>query len=136
MLKQELKLEREGVFNQHIKPGTPFFAANKKRGVNMKRLLRGLEQHEGMGNGSARSGHTKIFRTVIKKDDPAKIIERMWAESRETLRKKADDEINRINKELAKQSEDPINLVNWKGRYYLHDAYAKKWCRDPVGDKF
>ncbi len=128
--KHELKLEREGVFNQHIKAGTQFYRGNQARGVNMKRMLRGIARHEGMGSGPARSGHSEIFQTVLKTNDPATKIERMWAQSLKELKKKADGEINGINKQLSAQSADPINLSNWMGKYYLYDRAAGKWCRD------
>ena len=94
----------------------------------MAGFLRAIRQHEGLGNGTARSGHSLIMKTILQSPtgDARRVIEALFAPNREGARRRVDKALHVIEHRVDSESNDPLADI-WTGNIAFYDAYQQQW---------
>jgi hypothetical protein len=124
----ELKVKRAALINKAILPGSPFYDHNLAAGRDIAGFVNAVRQHEGLGNGSARSGHSLIMKTILEspEGDARRVAEALFAPTRDAARKRVDKALRAIDKRLDTESEDPLVDI-WTGDIDFFDSYQQLW---------
>jgi hypothetical protein len=124
----QLKVKRAGLINPSILPGSPFYQHNLETGKDVGGFVNAIKQHEGLGNGTPGTGHSGAMQEVLETPggNPAEVIEKLFAPSRDGARHRADDAIRGIDRRLDRESNDPLPDI-WTGDIEFFDAYQNQW---------
>jgi hypothetical protein len=124
----QLKVKRAALINPSILPGSPFYQHNADAGRDVAGFVKAIRQHEGMGNGTPRSGHSLIMKTVLQSPtgDARRVIEGLFAPNREGARKNVDKALHAIDRRLDTESDDPLPDI-WTGDIEFFDSYQQSW---------
>ena len=98
----------------------------------MAGFVNAVRQHEGLGNGTPRSGHSLIMKTTLESPngDPRRVIEALFAPGRKGARTRVDNALAAIERRLDKESEDPLPDI-WTGTIDFRDSHEPKWISGP-----
>ena len=123
-----VRVKRAALINPTILPGSAFYQHNLAAGRDVAGFLAAIRQHEGLGNGTARSGHSGIMKTILQSPtgDPRRVIEKVFAPDRDGARKRADRALHAIERRLDHESDDPLVDV-WTGVIEFFDSYQQQW---------
>jgi hypothetical protein len=128
----DLRVKRAALINPTILPGSPFYLHNLAAGNDVAGFVNAIRQHEGMGNGTPGSGHSLIMKTILRTPtgDPRRVIEGLFAPSREGARKAVDRALHGIDERLDNESADPLPDI-WTGTIDFFDDYQQMWIPGP-----
>ena len=123
-----LSVKRATLMNPSILPGSQFYQHNLAAGKDVAGFVAAIRQHEGLGNGTPRSGHSLIIKTILRSPtgDARRVIERLFAPSREGTLKKVNRALHVIDQRLDKESDDPLPDI-WTGDIDFYDSYQQMW---------
>jgi hypothetical protein len=124
----ELRVKRAGLINPTILPGSTFYQHNLAAGRDVAGFLNAIRQHEGLGTGAPRTGHSLAMRDVLRTPtgDARRVIEGLFAPSREGARNTIDRALHAIDRRLDRESDDPLPDI-WTGSIDFYDAYQQQW---------
>ena len=127
-----LTVKRAALINPSILPGSAFYQHNLGAGRDIAGFLAAVRQHEGMGNGTPGTGHSQIMKAILgtPNGNPRRVIERLFAPSREGARKRVDKALHAIDRRLDEESEDPLPDI-WTGTLDFFEPYQGKWITAP-----
>ncbi len=124
----QINVKRAALINPTILPGSAFYDHNLQAGRDVAGFLRAIRQHEGLGNGTARSGHSLIMKTILQSPtgDARRVIEALFAPDREGARRRVDKALHVIEHRVDSESNDPLADI-WTGNIDFYSAYQQKW---------
>jgi hypothetical protein len=124
----EITVKRAALINPSILPGSPFYQHNLEAGRDVAGFVNAVREHEELGNGTPRSGHGLIMKTILQTPagDPRRVIESLFAPSREKARQEVDRSLHQIEHRLDSESEDPLAEI-WSGTIDFFDTYQQRW---------
>lgn len=150
-------VKRIAMFNRNMFPGSPhtypdprkkghritWRAFNLRAKTPVAELIQYVREHEGWGKGGSptnpnRSGHAGAMqvalRTAPDANDPALVLEALFAGQRTDLVQAADRELRRVDRTLTAASIDPLQKV-WQGRLRFWNPNKHLWatCTLSVG---
>ena len=89
-----------------------FYAANKEAGFPIDDFIRYVENHEGPGQGLARSGHTQAIAEAIRTEpdsnDPQRVIESVVEPTERAARTEADKRLRGAGERVCLNTRDPL----------------------------
>ena len=129
VIEPKLRVERAALINPSILPGSDFYRRN---GQAAKGFLKAIRQHEGLGNGQDRSGHSGIIKQLLKRDptNPRRAIEAVFGPGKSAVAGRADKRLRQVDGVLDKESDDPLVKI-WTGTLDVFDSYRDRWVRVP-----
>jgi hypothetical protein len=91
-------------------------------------FVNAIRQHEGMGNGIPRSGHSLAMKEVLQtaNGDARRVIEKLFAPAREGTKNRVDRALEAIERRLDRDSDDPLPDI-WTGTIDFYDSYQQQW---------
>jgi hypothetical protein len=112
----DLKVKRAALINPSIAPGSAFYEHNLQAGRDVAGFVAAIRQHEGLGNGTPRSGHSLIMKTILESPDgdARRVAEALFAPSKNGAQKAVDKALRAIDKRLDTESDDPLVDI-WTG---------------------
>ena len=124
----QIKVKRAALINPSILPGSDLYQHNLAAGRDVAGFVNAIRQHEGLGNGSPRTGHSGIMKEILKSPtgDARRVIEKLFAPDRDGARRRVDSALHSIERRLDSESEDPLAAV-WTGDIEFFDAYQGQW---------
>ena len=124
----EIEVKRAALINPSILPGSTFYAHNLEAGRDVAGFVNAIRQHEGLGNGAPRSGHSLIMKTILAspEGDPRRVAEGLFAPDKEAARKRVDKALHAIERRLDTESDDPLADI-WTGVIDFYDDYQRMW---------
>jgi hypothetical protein len=154
-----VRVPQVALFNVHLFPGSirtyPDPAHPRKRitwlGLNLREgepvagLKRAVRQHEGWGKGGSpadpkASGHAGASQLAMTRNpdenDPAFVLEKIFAPTKSDVVRKADAELRRIDKLISDAAKDPRPTI-WAKRLQFWDRASRTWqrCLVRIGPK-
>jgi hypothetical protein len=89
-----------------------FYVANREAGFPIDDFIRYVENHEGLGQGTPRSGHTQEIEDAIRMppgtNDPQRAIESVVEPTEPAARKEADQRLRRAGEIVCLNTRDPL----------------------------
>ncbi|MBS1886814.1 MAG: hypothetical protein JSU06_06465 [Actinobacteria bacterium] len=127
-----ITVKRAALINPSILPGSAFYQHNLAAGRDVAGFVKAVREHEGLGNGTPHSGHGGAMKEVLATPtgDPRRVIEQLFAASREKAKSLVDAALRRVEHELDVKSEDPLAEL-WSGEIDFYDEYQHKWIPGP-----
>jgi hypothetical protein len=124
----DIRVKRAALINPTILPGSAFYKHNVDAGRDVAGFVTAIRQHEGLGNGTPRTGHSQIMKTILQSPtgDARRVIEGLFGANREAARKGVDRALHAINRRLDQESDDPLAQI-WTGMIDFYDSYQQKW---------
>jgi hypothetical protein len=124
----QIKVKRAALINTSILPKSTFYKHNLAAGRDVAGFLNAIREHEGLGNGTPRSGHSLIMKTILKSPtgDARRVIEGLFAPDREGARKRVDKALHAIEHRLDHESDDPLVDI-WTGEIDFYSEYLNAW---------
>ena len=124
----QITVKRAGLINPTILPGSTFYQHNQAAGRDVAGFVNAIRQHEGLGNGTSRSGHSLIMKTILQSatGDPRRVIEKLFAPGREGAKERIDKTLGAIERRLDQESNDPLPDI-WTGTIDFYDSYQQQW---------
>ena len=124
----QLRVKRAGLINPTILPGSTFYQHNLGAGRDVAGFVNAIRQHEGMGNGTPRSGHSLAMKEVLQtaNGDARRVIEKLFAPAREGTKNRVDRALEAIERRLDRESDDPLPDI-WTGAIDFYDSYQQQW---------
>ena len=124
----QITVKRAGLINPTILPGSTFYQHNQAAGRDVAGFVNAIRQHEGLGNGTSRSGHSLIMKTILQSatGDPRRVIEKLFAPGREGAKERVDKALGAIERRLDQESADPLPDI-WTGTIEFYDSYQQQW---------
>ncbi|MFN8218399.1 MAG: hypothetical protein U0R71_17555 [Solirubrobacterales bacterium] len=124
----EITVKRAALINPSILPGSVFYKHNQEAGRDVAGFVNAIREHEGLGNGTPRSGHGQIMKAILETPtgDPRRVIEQLFAPARDKARHMVDGALHQIEHRLDAESEDPLAEI-WSGEIDFYDSYQHKW---------
>src|SRR5262249_38271259 len=108
--------------------GSPFYQHNLEAGRDVSGFVNAIRAHEEMGNGSPRSGHGGAMKEILQTPtgDPRRVIEGLFAPSREKARQEVDRSLHEIEHRLGAEPEAPLAEI-WPGTIDFYEGYQGRW---------
>jgi hypothetical protein len=124
----QIRVKLAGLLNPSILPGSTFYQHNVAAGKDVAGFVNAIRQHEGLGNGAPRTGHSGIMKEIVESPtgDPRRVIEGLFGPDPERARKRVDKALQVIERRLDRESADPLAHV-WTGDIDFFDAYQGRW---------
>jgi hypothetical protein len=124
----QIEVKRAALINPSILPGSDFYTHNLEAGRDVAGFVNAIRQHEGLGNGTPRSGHSLIMKTILETadGDPRRVAETLFAADRDGARKRVDKALHAIERRLDRESDDPLADI-WTGAIDFYDDYQRQW---------
>jgi hypothetical protein len=129
----QLRVKMAGLINPTILPGSPFYQHNVGAGRDVAGFVKANSQHEGLGNGTPRSGHSQIIKEITRSPtgDARRVIEQLFASDPDRAQKRVDRALHAIERRLDRESADPLAQIWGPSPLDFFDAYQQKWITAP-----
>ncbi len=123
-----IDVKRAALINPSILPNSTFYRHNVAAGLDAAGFLAAIRAHEGLGNGTAGTGHSGIMKEILATPtgDPRRVAETLFGPNRDAARKRVDKALHAIEKRLDKESDDPLGEI-WNGSIDFYNDYTQQW---------